>query len=447
MNLWRIEGEQVRLAFHSAQLQAWDATERFVFLVMGTQSGKTSYGPWWLRREIDRNGPGDYLAVTATYDLFKLKMLPEIRTVFEHVLKIGRYWAGDKIMEICEGARPGGKFLATRADDPMWARIILRSAESPGGLESATALAAWGDEIGQDSFSLTAWDAILRRLSLSQGRFLGTTTPYNLGWMKTEVVDRAASDRDYKVIHAPSIVNPSFPRAEFDRAKATMPAWKFRMFYEGMFDKPAGMIYGDFDEAVHVIDAVPLGREWPRYVGIDFGANNTALVWIAEDKATGNFYVYDESLEGGMATPEHAQQALHKAEGVHVWTWMGGAKGETQQRMDWNQSGVPVRGPLVDDVEAGIDRVVGLWRTRRLYVFRNCRKLRSDLGSYRRELGKDGQPTEKIYMKDSYHMADALRYAAQAFTVPEIPLGDVDQAEQKSRWAVVERGEGRSRWR
>jgi hypothetical protein len=81
------------LDFHPGQWDVWDSTKRFVFVTAGTQGGKTSFGPHWLHREIYHpdigRGPGDYLAVTGAYDLFKLKMLPAIRDVFEHVTKQG----------------------------------------------------------------------------------------------------------------------------------------------------------------------------------------------------------------------------------------------------------------------------------------------------------------------------------------------------------------------
>src|SRR5690606_30690163 len=138
----------VKLHFHDGQMRAWTSTRRIVAMIAGSQGGKTSFGPWWLAREVETCGPGDYLAVTATFDLFKLKMLPETRTVFEDILGIARYWAGDQILELCEHVWDDdlgawvplrGQFRAKRSDDPMWGRIILRSAVAKGGLESATA--------------------------------------------------------------------------------------------------------------------------------------------------------------------------------------------------------------------------------------------------------------------------------------------------------------------
>ena len=115
--LWRIEDEALKLHFHAAQLEAWDSQRRFIFLIAGSQSGKTSFSPWWLWREIQRCGSGDYLAVTATYDLYKLKFLPEIRQVFETLLGEGRYWSGDQVMELKDPV--SGKFLAKTAAEVL----------------------------------------------------------------------------------------------------------------------------------------------------------------------------------------------------------------------------------------------------------------------------------------------------------------------------------------
>src|SRR5690606_16041801 len=40
------------LDFHPGQWDAWDSAKRFIFVIAGTQGGKTSFGPHWLYREI-----------------------------------------------------------------------------------------------------------------------------------------------------------------------------------------------------------------------------------------------------------------------------------------------------------------------------------------------------------------------------------------------------------
>jgi hypothetical protein len=66
------DGGKAKLHLHKGQREAWKSKRRFVFIIAGTQSGKTSYGPWHLAHKIGQLGDGDYLAITSTYDLFKL---------------------------------------------------------------------------------------------------------------------------------------------------------------------------------------------------------------------------------------------------------------------------------------------------------------------------------------------------------------------------------------
>lgn len=414
--LHSIANDKLSLHFHPGQSRAWDSTKRFIWMLAGTQAGKTVFGPWWLYKEaygLDGTqgcGAGDYLAVTSSYDLFKLKMLPALREVFEGVLDLGRYWAGDKVIELKDPAT--GCFKANRASDPMWGRIILRSASAGGGLESATAKAAWLDECGQDEFTLETWEAVLRRLSLAQGRALGTTTLYNRGWIKTEVHDRwADGDPDFDIIQFPSYINPAFPREEYDRAERTLPRWRFAMFYKGEFAKPAGLIYGDFTDAM-LVDPFRIPPDWPRMVGIDFGGANTALVWLAQERATGIWYAYNESLGGGVSTPDHVGAAKAKIGKATDVTFAGGSSSETQCRMDWQAAGLRVEEPPNVGVEPGISRVTGLIRGNHLRVFRTLKGLRDELGSYSRRLDAAGEPTDEIVDKRKYHRLDALRYAA-----------------------------------
>ena len=416
-HLWSVDGKgSVDLHLHRGQAKVWDSDRRFVAMIAGSQSGKTAFGPWFLWREIERNGPGDYLAVTTNYDLFKLKMLPEMRNVFEHTLGIARYWAGDGLLEIRDPATK--QFLATRSSDPMYARIILRSAAAGSGLESTTARAAWLDEAGQDEFTLESWEAVLRRLSLAQGRVLITTTPYNLGWMKTEIYDRwAAGDKDYDVIQFSSVTNPAFPRAEYERAQRSMQAWRFAMFYQGLFTRPAGLIYTAFRDEM-LVDDFEIPPSWERVIGIDFGGANTATVHLANKPKTNVWYVYHESLGGGVTTEAHVKDVKALLGGVITVTAVGGAPGETQERRDWSNAGLRVEEPRIPGVEPGIDRVSGMFASGRLMVFRGLRGLRDELGSYRRRLDSDGNPLDEIVDKRHFHRLDALRYACSRVVDP-----------------------------
>ena len=382
---------------HAGQESAWDSLAKFVLVLAGAQAGKTTWAPAWLYREIRERGPGDYLAGSASYDLFKLAMLPAMRGYFQ----AGLGWtfaASDRVM-----LSPDGK-----------TRIILRSAEARGGLESSTIKAAWLDEWGQNTVTVEAWEAVQRRLAVHQGRAIITTTPYNLGWLKQQVYDRwVGGDPDYEVVTFRSCDNPVFPLEEYERAKRTLPDWRFQMFYNGEFTRPAGLIYGDYEDTYreqggHLVKPFSIPPHWLRDVGVDFGGSvNNAQIWVAEDPAARDLYIYREVCGIDNTGPEQARAALEYNEPIRFAA--GGAPGEDDQRISWSMAGFDVAEPLVSDVEAGIDRVIGLFKTRRLFVFDTLCGLRSELGTYSRELDDAGEPLARIRDKEKFHRADALR--------------------------------------
>ena len=91
--------------------------------------------------------------------------------------------------------------------------------------------------------------------------------------------------------------------------------------------------------------------------------------------------------------------------------WYGGAASEEQYRMDWQAEGINVQRPPVGNVESGIDRVIELFKTNRLFILRSCEMTINQLIEYSRKVDAMGNVTEEIKDKNSYHLADALRYA------------------------------------
>lgn len=402
------DGGRMRLHFHAGQRRAWASERRFVAVLAGTQGGKTSFGPHWLYREIMRQGPGDYMVVTPTFPLLEMKALPEFKRLFEELLRLGRY-VSSPIRHFTFSDAGARRTFGERFDETIETKVFFGYAADPDSLESATAKAAWLDEAGQKKFKLASWQAILRRLSLAEGRVLITTTPYNLGWLKSEVWDRwRAGDPSYDVVRFESITNPRFPREEFERARRDLPTWKFDLFYRALFTRPAGLIYDSFDEERHVVPRFTLPASWPRFLGLDFGGVNTAGVFYAQEPGTGTLYAYREYLAGSRTAAEHAQALLAGEHGVPQC--VGGSKSEGQWRREFQMGGLPVRAPLFSEVEIGIDRVFGFHRRDQVMVFDDLAGYLEQKRTYSRKLNEHDEPTEEIEDKETFHLMDAERY-------------------------------------
>ena len=80
---------------------------------------------------------------------------------------------------------------------------------------------------------------------MMEGQVLHTTTPYNLGCLKTDIWDK----RFEKGTHVEtwrSIDRPGFPLERYEDERKRLPPWRFAMMYDAKFDRPAGLIYFDF---------------------------------------------------------------------------------------------------------------------------------------------------------------------------------------------------------
>lgn len=401
--------------FHPGQGQAYDSMARIVAVICSTRWGKTVMGPHWLQREMALGGPGDYLAVTVTSTLFRQTMWSELNEVFCNIYKTFEWRAADRMFVSHEKVNGSPAY-----------RIIVGFAISPSSLESATAKAAWLDEAGQHEFSLEAWEAVQRRVSTSfvdtngkfheRGRIFITSTPYEHGWFKREIYDRwRDGDLEIDVIQGHALDNPTFSRQEYEEQRQKMPGWKFRMFYHGEFERPAGMIYDAFDDAC-IIPRKPLHPDWPRYVGHDFGLNNTAAVWFAHDPATGHLYLYRTYHQGGMHSYDHAAKFKELSEGENIIKRVGGSHQEQEIRDGYRLAGWPILESRVRDVWPGIDIVYGFHKRNALFVFSDQKEYLDELHSYSRKLDENYQPIdEEIANKSKYHLMDATRYILSDF--------------------------------
>lgn len=397
---------KLRYHLHPGQLQAWDSERLFVAVIAGTQSGKTSFGPAWLHREIKTRGPGDYLIATPTFALLDKKALPEFQKLFVDYLGLGRYVGSPTRRFVVNHV--GQKRLWNDYGRDYKTTVWFGYAADPESLESATVKAIWIDECGQRTFRRESYGAVFRRRNLYGGRILATSTPYYWGWFKSDFWDKRHTDLDIDVVNFESIMNPAFSREEWERAKRTEPPWRFDMFYRGRFTRPAGLIYNSFDQDTMTCRPFAVPPEWPRYVGLDFGGVNTAAVFVAADTQSDALYLYREYHRGDATAAGHAA-ALLEGETGELQAF-GGAAGEQQWRDEFTAAGLRVYRPLVSDVEVGINRVYALFATGRLRVFDTCSAVLDELANYSRVTDEDGNPLEAIADKSRYHRLDALRY-------------------------------------
>lgn len=419
---------------HTGQYAAYSAAERFVLILAGTRGGKTAIGPWWLLKAMQDKGPGEYLCAAPTFKLLRKGIYKALRRAFVAELHLGSIIGG------AEGEfrfSPEG-FARVWPGHPYneEAKVAFGHAANPDSLEAAEYKAAWLDEPGQRGFPVESWEAIQRRLSMDQGPCLMTTTPYVIShWIKDQIHDAAVrrekgkgleGDENYRVVSFKSTMNPAFPVAEYERAKRDLPDWKFGLFFDGRFTRPAGAVYDCWDPETMVGPAFVPDARWKRYVGIDFGAPNFCALFIAEEPGAelegpprrgqkhpvgpSTYHVYAEYRPNeARSAKEHvdAMRALREqVEGKNpppIADSIGGSRSENQWRLDFAAAGWPIRPPDQPDVEVGIDRVWTVIKAHRLRVADTCTALIDDLNSYSRPVDEAGNVLEGLEDKETYH--------------------------------------------
>lgn len=409
--------KSLRYHFHEGQQKAWLSQKRFILMLAGTRSGKTSFSTIWLKREMRDKGPGDYLAAAPTYKILDKALAPAIDSYFGRQLGLGRMNHSPFEFRI---SQEGHKRLWPNEPYEKQSRILFGHADDPESLEAMDARGAVLDEAGQKKFKLASWQAIQRRLSIHQGRALLPTTPYSLGWLYQNIFQRweqaQQNHPDIDVISFDSRYNPAFPIAEYERAQRELPRWLFDLFYRGRFTRPAGLIYDCFDQTLHSFRAdFVIPDEWPRYVGVDFGGINTFATFFAQEMVDGNpiqrFWAYREYYPRlSRSAAEHAKAILEGE--PRIPTVAGGSRSEGQWRLEFARVGLPIMEPMIVDVHVGVNRAYGMFQRGEILVREDLQNLRDEIQTYSYELDESGRPTNVIDDPHSFHGCDSVRYFA-----------------------------------
>lgn len=425
--------------FHEAQLELWRVEGcKVVAFVAGAQSGKTVCAPLITLREIARKFrqgiSNDHLVASPTFRLMSKKLLPEYRRVIEQELGLGEFSAGLYCITLSEDGifRLTGQRPTTGTSVTIW----FGHAQVAESLESATYMSAVLDEAGQDSFRPGSYEAILRRLTINRGTCYILTTPYNRNWFYEKVYRRAKiiefeelengrferkedqlanADSGIVVISCPSIMNPSFPREEWDFAKKEHPDWYFQMMFMGKFTLPAGVIFDSFTDE-NICPRFPIPKDWPVFLGVDFGLVNTAGVLVAEEwkggEPTGRYFIFGTYLSGKAAESRVHVKEVHKMTPWKKPIAYGGAHAESGWREAWAHAGLPVFEPPFSGLWLQINTLWVAFEQNKLIVFDDLQNLINDLRAMTREIDPETDTVIPDRIKDekNYHRIAALRY-------------------------------------
>lgn len=199
----------------------------------------------------------------------------------------------------------------------------------------------------------------------------------------------------------------------------------------GQWVAAEGMVYPEFDAAVHVIDEMPAGWEtWTKHRSVDFGFTNPFVCqWWAEDN-DGRLYLYREVYQTQRTVGDHSGEITRLDTGEKISRTV--ADHDAEDRATLQAAGIPSE-PARKDVSPGIQAVSRRLRKAgdgkpRLFFLRNALVERDaalkaasrptctleEIEGYCWARGADGKPVKEEPVKVDDHGCDAMRYMVMA---------------------------------
>lgn len=216
-----------------------------------------------------------------------------------------------------------------------------------------------------------------------------------------------------------------------DKLKSLSGVRYLRLF-KGIDAAAEGVVYPDFDQAVHVVKPFHIPKDWRRIRVTDFGFRHAFVTQWWAISPDGVMYRYKEIFYSQRLVEDHAKQIIklsgderyeahpadHDAEGRATLLKAG-----IRTQLAWK----PVR--------AGLDAVTQRLRDKRIFFFDNDTLDGVKYGRVERDpiLAEAGRPTSTPEEFDSYVYGPAKEGSAGK----EEPIKEMDDGMDCTRYAVV----------
>lgn len=166
---------------------------------------------------------------------------------------------------------------------------------------------------------------------------------------------------------------------------------------------------------------------FPRAYALDFGWNNTAAVWMAQDPTSQIIYVYSTYKKGKVTDAQHAYAIMERGK------WMsgaadpsgGGRRDDGRMRIDYYRGlGLDLH-PGYNSIVTGVSQIYNMLESGMLKIFDNLTDLLDEYRVYR----YDSKDPNKIARNQDDHLLDALRYGISIFEMIAVSHYDAERGD------------------
>jgi phage terminase large subunit-like protein len=405
--------EEKRTSQREAGIRFFRAEEAFL-CTGGNRAGKTQFGAqlaiaigagrdeWWVREWIKLNNLPE--------DIIQRKP----QTVWYAALSYGDALEYGR-PKLEQYAPQGTKYTRWRAQDrasmrlPNGGRIVSLSVDAGREkFQGASVKFIWCDE----EPSSEVFEECLLRTVDTQGTVLITATPLKgLSFMYDFFVDSPPSGFERYAISGldnPYISSGKLRRAVSHLSEASQNA---RLF--GMFTSQSGLVYPEFDRAIHTCKPFEIPKHWKRDLAIDFGVRNPfCCLWIAHDEDKDILYVYREYFKTEKTTLENGRMIIALGAKDPDLRWIVADPESKDGRLllsrelGLHTKPAPKHIGVMETINQVKDRLKVIDGVSGLVVFNNCKELIKEFRKYKWSKSKGKDKPEKQWD----HGLDALRY-------------------------------------
>ncbi len=366
--------------------------KRFGVICAGVQSGKTFTGTLWAGKKILEFPKGTGIIAAPTY-------------------KILQHATTKKFFEMFPKLRSGYKEQKGEIELPTGGVIYVRSMDNPFGAEGITANWWWLDEGGMSS--VNAWTVLRSRVSMTGGKGLITTTPYNMGWLYLDFFRpwKEELDKSLAFFSWKSVENPYFPKDYYEAERRRLRPEEFARRYEGEFMKMTGLVW-DIPDTQIIDEKEIMTKADARIMGVDWGWENPAAIVVLYlyDKC---WYVVDEWKQSHRTTAEIIQVIKNKMVEKKI-TQIFADPAEPDRIQECRNAGLPMM-ETNKDIKGGISNIQQLIREKRFWVFNNCKEFIEEASMYHYPEPDEEKESKDLPFPFNNHLCDSVRYAAYSF--------------------------------
>ncbi len=317
---------------------------------------------------------------------------------------------------------PNGSILAYGGMADEEQKEQIRSIGQQGGVDIA-----WMEEANR--FSEDDYQELLGRMrghaSTWQQIILTTNPDAPVHWIKQRLIDGGEA----AVFYSAAIDNTHNP-ANYLKTLGRLTGVAKARLVDGQWVQAEGVVYEEYDDAVHYIEPFEIPKEWRRIRSVDFGYTNPFVCqWWAVDPDD-RMYLYREVYFTQRTVADHAKRIKELSAGEVVAATV--CDHDAEDRATLAQAGIP-NAPADKRLSVGIEhvkerlKIAGDGKPRVFFVrgalverdesLVNAKRPAStvqEITGYVWPKGIDGKAIKETPVDLDNHGMDAMRYAVMA---------------------------------